>query len=101
MTGAVPHPPRALGRQAASATALGLVAGIGFIVPALAYLGLRPGRPRTILLVLAGLVAILLVRTAGRRLRLVLDATPREWRIALLGLYGLVAMGLVVVVLLR
>ena len=77
------------------------MAGVGFIVPALSYLGLPPGRWRTILLVLAAPIAILLVRTAGRQLRPVLDAAPREWRIALLGLYGLVAMGLVAVVLLR
>ncbi len=101
MIGAGPRPPPPLRRQAASAAALGLMAGCGFSLPALAYLSLTPGRPRTVLLVLAALVAILLVRTAGRLLRPVLDAAPREWRIALLGLYGLVAMGLVVVALLR
>ena len=45
---------------------------------------------------IAAIVAILPVRTAGRLLRPALDATAREWRIALIGVYGLV-----IVVLLR
>ena len=77
------------------------MSGTSFIVPAFAYRSLPPGQPRIVALVIAAVVAILLVRTAGRLLRPVLDATVREWRIAVIGVYGLVAMGLVVVVLLR
>ncbi len=101
MTGAVQHLSPPLRRQAAAAAALGLMAGVGFIVPVLAYHGMSPGRSRTVLLVLAAIVAILLVRNAGRRLLPVLDATPRRWRIVLLGLYGLTAMAFAALVLLR
>ena len=90
-----------LRRQVLSVAALGLLAGAGFILPALAFRVLPSGQPRTVALVVAAAVAILLVRLAGRRLRPVLDATDIQWRIPLLCFYCLVAMGLVVLVLLR
>ena len=90
-----------LRRQILSVAALGLVAGAGFILPALAFRVLAPGQTRTVALVVAASVAILLVRLAGRRLRPVLDATEGGWRIPLLCFYCLVAMGLVVLVVLR
>ena len=100
MTGTTQRPPVPR-RQVLSVAVLGLVAGAGFVVPGLAYRVSPPGQPRTAALVVAASVAILLVRLAGRRLRSVLDATDGRWRIPLLCFYCLVAMGAVVLVLLR
>lgn len=86
--------------QAGAAILLGLIVGIAFLLPVLAWTQAVAGQPRTVLLLVAAGFAILLVRRAGRWLRVVLDTAPQPWRLPLLGLYGLAAMGPPVVVLL-
>ena len=80
--------------RAAASAGIGLLAGIGFTIPALTYLHTGAGSHQTLLLLLAAACAILLVRRAGRLLRPVLDGAPPPWRLPLLGLYGLAAMSL-------
>lgn len=80
--------------HAAASAGIGLLAGIGFTIPALTYLHTAANTHRTLLLLLAAACAILLVRRAGRLLRPVLDGAPQPWRLPLLGLYGLAAMSL-------
>lgn len=77
--------------QAVGAAGLGLLVGLAFSLPVLAYL-LAAGRRQTIMLLLAAILAILIIRRSGRLLRMVLDASARPWRLPLLGLYGLAAM---------
>ena len=86
---------------AIAAAILGLVVGVAFILPALAYLWSVPGQRRVVLLLLAAVCAIIVVRRSSRLLRVVLDAAPGPWRLLLLGLYGLAAMSLLAAVLLR
>lgn len=86
---------------AVAAAILGLLVGMAFILPALAYLWSEPGQRRVILLLLAAVCAIIVVRRSSRLLRVVLDIAPGPWRLLLLGLYGLSAMSLLAAVLLR
>jgi hypothetical protein len=76
------------------AAAIGLLVGVAFTLPVFAYLRTGPGNRRTALVVLAAVVAMLVIRRAGRLLRGLLDATAQPWRLPLLGLYGLAAMAL-------
>lgn len=84
-----------------TAAGLGLVVGVAFILPALAYFWTEPGQRRVILLLLTAVCAIIVVRRSSRLLRVALDAAPGPWRLLLLGLYGLTAMSLLAAVLLR
>lgn len=86
---------------ATASTILGLLVGMAFILPALAYLWTEPGQRRVILLLLAAVCAIIVVRRSSRLLRVALDTAPGPWRLLLLGLYGLTAMSLLAAVLLR
>lgn len=86
--------------QAGAVILLGLIVGIAFLLPVLVWARAGARQPRTVLLVVVAGVAILLVRRAGRWLRVVLDAAPQPWRLPLLGVYGLAAMGPPVAVLL-
>lgn len=79
--------------QAVAAAGLGLLVGLAFSLPVFAYL-LAARHRRTIMLLLAAILAILIIRRSGRLLRVLLDASPRPWRLPLLGLYGLAAMAL-------
>ena len=80
--------------RAATVIGLGLLVGLGFTLPVLAYLRTRPGTGRTVAVVLAAAAAILLIRRLGIVLRRVLDSLPQPWRLPLLAAYAVSAMAL-------
>ena len=77
-----------------AALVIGLVVGLAFAQPVLAYRWTVPGTRRVVLLVLVGLAAILFIRRSSRLLRGLLDSAPQPWRLPLLGLWGLAAMSM-------
>ncbi len=80
--------------RAAAVVGLGLVVGLGFILPILAYTRTRPGIVRTLAVLLAAVVAALLIRRLGTVLRRLLDSLPQPWRLPLLVVYAASAMAL-------
>ena len=71
---------------------IGLATGFGFVLPILAMRFLPAGQGRTIGLLVALGLAILLIRRLGRLLHRLLDATDRPLRFPLLALYAAMAM---------
>ena len=82
------------GLHALAVIGLGLLVGLGFVLPILAFLRTRPGTGRTAAVLLAAVAAVLLIRRLGRALAQVLDALPQPWRLPLLVAYAVSAMAL-------
>ncbi len=80
--------------RAASVIGLGLLVGLGFTLPVLAYVRTHPGTGRTVAVLLAAAAAILLIRRLGTVLRRTLDSLPQPWRLPLLAAYAVSAMAL-------
>ncbi len=80
--------------RALAVVGLGLVVGLGFILPILAYTRTEPGTVRTLAVLLAAVVAVLLIRRLGTVLRRLLDSLPQPWRLPLLAVYAISAMAL-------
>ena len=85
-------PPQHL--RAMAVVGLGLAVGLGFMLPILAYTRTSPGTVRTLAVLVAALVAVLLIRRLGAVLRRVLDGLPQPWRLPLLAVYAAAAMAL-------
>ncbi len=99
MTGSSPNlqapdrlPPARL--RAAAVVGLGLVVGLGFMLPVLAYARTEPGTVRTLAVLVAAVIAALLIRRLGTVLRRLLDSLPQPWRLPLLAVYAMSAMAL-------
>ncbi len=83
------------GLRALAVIGLGLLVGIGFVLPILAFLRTQPGTTeRTAAVLLAAVAAVLLIRRLGRALARLLDALPQPWRLPLLAAYVVSAMAL-------
>ncbi len=80
--------------RALAVLGLGLVVGLGFTLPVLAYVRTRPGTDRTVAVLLAAAAAMLLIRRLGAILRRLLDSLPQPWRLPLLAAYAVSAMAL-------
>ncbi len=80
--------------RAMAVVGLGLVVGLGFMLPVLAYARTRPGTVRTLVVLLAAVIAALLIRRLGTVLRRLLDSLPQPWRLPLLAAYAASAMAL-------
>ena len=94
-TSRAPDGPPSARLRAAGVIGLGLlVGGLGFILPILAYTRTGPGTVRTLAVLLAAVVAVLLIRRLGAVLRRLLDSLPQPWRLPLLAAYALSAMAL-------
>lgn len=89
-----PLPPSQARTRAVAVIGLGLAVGLGFVLPVLAFLRTRPGSGRTVAVLLAAAVAVLLIRRLGTVLRRVLDSLPQPWRLPLLAAYVVSAMAL-------
>jgi hypothetical protein len=73
---------------------IGLASGIGFVLPVLALELTVPGQRRTLALLVALGLAVLLIRRLGRVLHGLLDRSERPLRFPLLVLYAVMVMTL-------
>ncbi len=80
--------------RALAVLGLGLVVGLGFTLPVLAYVRTPPGTARTVAVLVAAAAAMLLIRRLGAILRRLLDSLPQPWRLPLLAAYAMAAMAL-------
>ncbi|MCQ8240702.1 hypothetical protein [Rhizosaccharibacter radicis] len=89
-----PRPPRRSGIEVALRVAgMGLLTGLGFVLPVIALLAEPAAGVRQNLLIgAAGVFAVLLVRSCGRVFLRATEAAERPARLPLIGLYGLLAL---------
>lgn len=100
----LPDRPPAKGRPAgrfAVVAGLGLLTGVAFVLPVLCYLDDMTGRGGMLLLLFVAVIAVIVVRGSGKVLGVVMEASPRPWRLPMLALYGLIAMAVLATLLLQ